>query len=153
MLVKNEFWNFEEKSIANSRYRSLLINSSTTITFKLYMLPWQRSEKHRNATFCNFLVYFKPFNIIFNYRPTRRTIPYYEIIMKYHPEILYAKYHFVRCVGWHLIILKCIQKWSKMTQKCKMCSIYGSSGRCHGNACRINEVLVLVFNRGDIWLF
>ena len=27
-----------------------------------------------------------------------------------------------------------------------MCSIYGSSGRCHGNACRINEVLVLVFN-------
>ena len=22
-----------------------------------------------------------------------------------------------------------------------------------GNACRINEVLVLVFNRGDIWLF
>ena len=34
-----------------------------------------------------------------------------------------------------------------------MCSIYGSSGRCHGNACRMNEVLVLVFNREEIWLF
>ena len=54
VLVKNEFWNFEEKSFANSRYRSLLINSSTTITFRLYMLPWQHSEKHRNTTFCNF---------------------------------------------------------------------------------------------------
>ena len=41
----------------------------------------------------------------------------------------------------------------KQTKKCKMCSTYGSSGRCHGNACRINVVLVLVFNRGDIWLF
>ena len=69
--------------------------------------------------------------------------------MKYHPEILYAKYHFVRRVGWHLKI------GQKETKKCRMCSIYGSSGRCHGNACRINEVLVLVFNRGEIhvWLF
>ena len=41
----------------------------------------------------------------------------------------------------------------KLTKKCKMCSTYGSSVRCHGNTCRINEVLVLVFNRGDIWLF
>ena len=41
----------------------------------------------------------------------------------------------------------------KYTKKCRMCSIYGSSGRCHGSACRINEVLVLVFNGGDIWLF
>ena len=75
--------------------------------------------------------------------------------MKYHPEILYAKYHFVRRVGWHLKMKKCVQKWSKIDQKVQnlMCSIYGSSGRCHGNACRINEVLVLVFNRGDIWLF
>ena len=46
VLVKIEFWNFEEKSIANSRYRSLLIYSSTNITFKLQLLPWQRSEKH-----------------------------------------------------------------------------------------------------------
>ena len=72
----------------------------------------------------------------------RRTISYYEIIMKYHPEILYAKYHFVRRVGWHLKIKKCVQKWSKIDKKCKMCSIYGSSGLCQGNACRINEVLV-----------
>ena len=27
-----------------------------------------------------------------------------------------------------------------------MCSIYDSSGRCHGNACRINEVFVYVFS-------
>ena len=26
--------------------------------------------------------------------------------MTYHPEILYAKYHFVRRVGWHLKIKK-----------------------------------------------
>ena len=37
--------------------------------------------------------------------------------MKYHPEILYAKYHFVRRVGWHLKIKKCVQKWSKIDQK------------------------------------
>ena len=37
--------------------------------------------------------------------------------MKYHPEILYAKYHFVRRVGWHLKINKCVQKWSKIDQK------------------------------------
>ena len=76
--------------IANSWYRPLLINSSITITFKLHMLPWQRSEKHRNTTFLQFWVYFSPFNIIFNYRPTRQTISYYEIIMKYLSEILYA---------------------------------------------------------------
>ena len=73
--------------------------------------------------------------------------------MKYHPEILYAKYNFVRSVGWHLKIKKCVQKWLKLDQKVRLCSIYGSSGHCHGNACRINEILVLVFNRGDIWLF
>ena len=69
--------------------------------------------------------------------------------MKYRPEILYAKYHFVRRVGWHLKIKKC-SEMVKNTQKCKLCSIYGSSGRYDGNACRINEALVLVFNRGDI---
>ena len=72
--------------------------------------------------------------------------------MKYHPEILYAEYNFVRSVGWHLKIKKCVQKWTKIDQKVQNV-LYGSSGRCHGNACRINEVLVLVFNRGDIWLF
>ena len=40
-----------------------------------------------------------------------------QIIMKYHPEILYAKYHFVCHVGWHLKIKKCVQKWSKIDQK------------------------------------
>ena len=70
--------------------------------------------------------------------------------MKYHPEILYAKYHFVRHVGWHL---KMYSEMVKKTKKCKMRSIYGSSACCNGNACRINEVLILVFNRGDIWLF
>ena len=67
--------------------------------------------------FLQFWVYFSPFNIIFNYRPTLRTISYYEIIMKYHQEILYAKYHFVRRVGWYLKIKKCVQKWSKIDQK------------------------------------
>ena len=47
----------------------------------------------------------------------RRTTSYYEIIKKYHPEILHVKYHFVRCVGWHLKIKKCVQKWSKIDQK------------------------------------
>ena len=42
---------------------------------------------------------------------------YYEIIMKYHPEILVAKYHFVGRVGWHLEIKKCVQKLSKVDQK------------------------------------
>ena len=34
-----------------------------------------------------------------------------------------------------------------------MCSIYGSSARCHDNVCMINEILVLIFKRGDILLF
>ena len=96
---------------------SLLIKSSTTITFKLHTLPWQRSEKHRNTTFLQFWVYFSPFNIIFNYRPTLRTISYYEIIMKYQPEILYAKYHFVRHVGWHLKIKKICSEMAKNRTK------------------------------------
>ena len=97
---------------------SLLTNPSTTVLFKLHMLPWQRSEKQIEIPlFLQFWVYFSPFNIIFNYRPTLRTISYYEIIMKYHQEILYAKYHFVRRVGWYLKIKKCVQKWSKIDQK------------------------------------
>ena len=88
--------------------------------------------------------------MIFNYRPTRRTISFYEIIMKYHSEILYAKYYFVRRVGWYLKIKNVFRNGKKYNKKCKICSIYGSSGHSHGNACGINEVLVLVFNRGDI---
>ena len=78
--------------------------------------------------------------------------------MRFHPEILYDKYHFVSRVGWHLKIKKkCVQKWSKIDQKLQNVLYVWfralPSGRCHGNACRINEVLILVFNRGDIWLF
>ena len=67
--------------------------------------------------FCNFGSIFHHSTSFFNYRPTLRTISYYEIIMKYHQEILYAKYHFVRRVGWYLKIKKCVQKWSKIDQK------------------------------------
>ena len=80
----------------------------------------------------------------------RRTISYCKIIMKYHPEILYAKYNFIWSVGWHLKITK---KMCSEMVKNRPKSADGSSGRCHGNACRINEIIVLVFNRGDIWLF
>ena len=66
--------------------------------------------------------------------------------MKYHPEILYAKYHFVRRVGWHLKIKKMCSEMVKNRPKSAKCA----SGHCHGNACRINELLVLVFNSGDI---
>ena len=55
-------------------------------------------------------------------------------------------------MGWHLKIKKCVQKWSKIDPKVQNV-LYGSSGRCHGKACRINEALVLVFNGGDIRLF
>ena len=37
--------------------------------------------------------------------------------MEYHLEILYAKYHFVRRVGWHLKLKKCVQKWPKNRPK------------------------------------
>ena len=95
-------WNYEESSIAKSSYRSPLINSSTTITFELHMLPWQRSVKHRDTTFCNLWPIFHHLTSFSTIGP--RTISYYEIIMKYHPETLYAKYHFVRRVGRHLKI-------------------------------------------------
>ena len=76
----------------------------------------------------------------------RRTISYYEIIMKYHPEILYAQYHFVRRVGWHLEIKTCSEmvKIDQKTQNVLYLWVF------YGNACRRNEVFVLVFNRGDI---
>ena len=73
--------------------------------------------------------------------------------MKDHPDVLNAKYHFVvRRVGRHLKIKKCVQKWSKIEHKMQNVP-YLSSARCHDNACRMNEVLVLVFKRRDIWLF
>ena len=66
--------------------------------------------------------------------------------MKYHPEILYANYHFVRRVDWHLKIKKKCSEMVKNRPKSAKCalSMVLLSGRCHGNACRINEVLVLV---------
>ena len=59
----------------------------------------------------------------FNYRPTRRTTSYCEIIMKYHPAILYAKYNFVRSVGWHLKIKKMCSEMVKNGPKCAKCAI------------------------------
>ena len=47
-------------------------------------------------------------------------------------------------LGWKLGKIDC---W------CKMCSIYSSSVHCHGSSCKINEVIVLVFERQDMWLF
>ena len=37
--------------------------------------------------------------------------------MKYHPEILYAKYNFVRSVGWHLKIKKICSEMVKNRPK------------------------------------
>ena len=37
--------------------------------------------------------------------------------MKYHPEILYAKYHFVRSVGWQLKIKKICSEMVKNRPK------------------------------------
>ena len=70
--------------------------------------------------------------------------------MKYHPEILYAKYDFVRGVGWHLKIKKYVQKWSKKIDQKVQNVLYLWFFRALPNACRINEVFVLVLNRGDI---
>ena len=53
----------------------------------------------------------------------RRTISYYEIIMKYYPEILYAKYHFVRLVGWHLKIKKKCSEMVKNRPKSAKCAL------------------------------
>ena len=39
------------------------------------------------------------------------------------------------------------------SEKGKMCSIYGSFERNHGNTGRMTEESVLDFKRGDIWLF
>ena len=47
----------------------------------------------------------------------------------------------------------CSEMVKNRPKSAKYALIYGSSERCHGNAGRINEVLVLVFNRVDIWLF
>ena len=78
---------------------SLLINSGTTTTCKLHMLAWQRSEKHRNTTFCNFGSNFHHFT------PFSTTGP--------HNEQLYAKYHFVGHVGRHIKLKMC----SEMVKK------------------------------------
>ena len=98
---------------------SLLINSGKIITCKLHMLPWQHSEKHRNTTFLQFWVYFSPFYIIFYYRPMRRTISYYEIIMMYRPDILYSKYHLVGHVGRHIKLKMCSEMVKKKPKSAK----------------------------------
>ena len=60
---------------------------------------------------------------------------------------------FVVRVGRHLKLKNVLRNGQKYTKKCKICSIYFFSARCHGNTYWINEEFVLVFTRGDIWLF
>ena len=48
---------------------------------------------------------------------------------------------------------KVFRNGKQLTKNCKMCSLCGSSARYHGNACRIKEVLVLVFESRDMWQF
>ena len=43
--------------------------------------------------------------------------------MKYLPEILYAKYHFVRRVGWHLKIKKMCSEMVKNIPKSAKCAV------------------------------
>ena len=43
--------------------------------------------------------------------------------MKYHPEILYAKYNFVRSVGWHLKIKKMCSEMVKNRPKSAECAL------------------------------
>ena len=43
--------------------------------------------------------------------------------MEYHPEILYAKYHFVRHVGWHLRIKKMCSEMVKNRPKSAKCAL------------------------------
>ena len=65
------------------------------------MLPWQRSEdkkQNRNSTFCYFGCIFHHLTSFSTTGPRDKQL---QIIMKYHPVILYAKYHFVCHVGWH----------------------------------------------------
>ena len=43
--------------------------------------------------------------------------------MMYHPEILYAKYHFVRPVGWHLKMKKMCSEMVKNRPKSAECAL------------------------------
>ena len=43
--------------------------------------------------------------------------------MKYHLEMLYAKYHFVRRVGWHLKIKKICSEMVKNRPKSAKCAL------------------------------
>ena len=72
--------------------------------------------------------------------------------MKYHPKILYAKYRFARHVGWHLNIKKMCSEMVKNRPKRAKCvlSMVLLGVAMATLACRINEVLVLVLNKGDI---
>ena len=56
--------------------------------------------------------------------PRDKQFLYYEIIMEYHPEILYAKYHFVRRMGRHLKIKKNnVSEMVKNRQKSAKCAL------------------------------
>ena len=43
--------------------------------------------------------------------------------MKYHPEILYAEYNFVRSVGWHLKIKKMCSEMVQNIPKSDECAL------------------------------
>ena len=44
--------------------------------------------------------------------------------MKYHPEILYAKYHFIRRVGWHLKMCSEIVKNRPKSAECALSMVF-----------------------------
>ena len=73
--------------------------------------------------------------------------------MKYHPEILYDMYHFVRSVGWHLKIKKMCSEMVKNRPKSAKCALSMVLLGVGMERFWINDKLVLVLNRDDIWLF
>ena len=81
------------------------------------MLLWQRPEKHRNTTFCNFRSIFHHLTSFSTTSPRDEQFLFYELITNYHPEILYAKYHFVRSVGRHLKIKEMCSEMVKNSPK------------------------------------
>ena len=54
----------------------------------------------------------------------RIKMSYYEIIMKYHPEILVAKYHFVGRVVWSCGLALMCSEIVKSRPKSAKCAIY-----------------------------
>ena len=73
--------------------------------------------------------------------------------MKYHPEILYAEYNFVRSVGWHLEIKKMCSEMVKNRPKSAECALsMVLLGVAMATLIGLMKYLFL-FLIGDIWLF